>query len=192
MSILHAVTAHGSDTLRDVLAALRAEEGLGDETDDSKWVWIKLGPIPFAYPNTRGRKSALAAHDLHHALAGYGTGLVGEAELAAWELGSGLSEKSHVRYAIRVFGFLVPWHWSRLRHAFVRGAHCRNLTHAKLDEAMLARSVAEMRAELGLTEPPPEARPEDLRSFRRWAAKGIALVWGPLLPLGLVLWWWLG
>lgn len=180
----------GSQSLSEVLPALREQEGVIGE-DDSRWVWIKLGPIPFAYPNTRGRKSALAAHDLHHALAGYDTGLVGEAELAAWELGSGLSEKSHVRYAIRVFGFALPLHWARLRRAFVRGAHCGNLTQRQLDEATLARSVDEMRAELGLDAPTPAARPEDLRAFHRWAAKGIALVWGPLLPLGFALWWWL-
>jgi len=184
------MTGESTATLRDALVSLRGDAGLGGE-DASRWVRTRIGPIPFAYPNTRGRKRVLAAHDLHHILAGYGTDLLGEAELAAWELGSGLRDRSAVRYAIRVFGFMVPRRWSRLRSAFVRGRHSRNLADRALDGEALQRTVEEMRRELGLADPTPSANGQDLRAFRAWAAKGVAIVWGPLIPIALAIGWWL-
>jgi hypothetical protein len=181
-----------TQTLREAAAAqLQDMKDAGVDADaDARWVRIKIGPIPFAYPNTKGRQRAVLAHDLHHLLTGYGTDLTGEAELAAWELGSGLRDRSHVRYAIRVFGFGLPRFPSRLRAAFVRGRHCRNLL-GRLDEAMLVRTVAEVRRDLGVDRPAPEATREDLREWRRWAAKSVAVVWGPLIPMTAIVWWWL-
>lgn len=157
--------------------------------DEPRWVKVKIGPIPFAYPNTRGRRRILLAHDLHHLLAGYGTDLRGEAEMGAWELGTGMTDRTGVRLALRVVGFVLPRHPSRLRRAFVRGRHCRNLLDRALDDALLDRPVASVRAELGLDRPVPEPSDADRRAFRRWAVKAVAIVWGPLVPIGLVAWW---
>ncbi len=56
-----------AQALREAAAAHRADAGLGaDAGADPRWVKIKIGPIPFAYPNTRGRKLLLLAHDVHH------------------------------------------------------------------------------------------------------------------------------
>lgn len=162
-----------------------------DADPDARWVWIKIGPIPFAYPNTKSRKRLVQPHDLHHLLTGYGTDLVGEAELGAWELGTGIRDRSAVRYEVRVLGFTLPRFAKRLRAAFVRGRHCRNLL-GRLDEAMLARTVAQVHSDLGLDRPVPEATAEDLREWRRWAAKSLAVVWGPILPIAAIAWWWFG
>jgi len=181
-----------TQTLREAAAAHLADmQDAGVDADaDVRWVWIKIGPIPFAYPNTKGRKRLMAAHDLHHLLVGYETDLLGEAELGAWELGTGLPDRSAVRYAIRVFGFMLPRFPGRLRTAFVRGRHCRNLLGRPLDDAMFARTVADVRGELGLDRSVPEASPEDLREWRRWALKAIAVVWGPIVPIAAIAWWW--
>jgi hypothetical protein len=32
---------------------------------------------------------------------------------------------------------------------------------------------------------------EDLRAWRRMAAKAIAVVWGPIAPMAAIAWWWL-
>ena len=40
-------------------------------------------------PNPPARQAAIASHDLHHALLGYGTDYAGEAEISAWELRGG-------------------------------------------------------------------------------------------------------
>lgn len=178
-------------SLRQAVVDHLGEEGLApDAGAEERWVRTKIGPIPFAYPNTKGRKKILLAHDLHHLLADYRTDLVGEGEMGAWELGSGLDDRTGVRLAIRVFGFVLPWRPARVFAAFVRGRHCQNLLGRPLDDAMLARSVAEVRRELGLEEAAPAASEDDRAAFRRWAAKAIAIVWGPLLPMGLLAWWW--
>lgn len=49
-----------------------------------KWVRLELGPFPVAFPNTPARRALVPYHDLHHCLTGYGTDLVGEAEVGAW------------------------------------------------------------------------------------------------------------
>jgi hypothetical protein len=182
-----------TQTLREAAAAhLSDMKDAGVDADaDARWVWIKIGPIPFAYPNTKGRKRIVVAHDLHHLLSGYGTDLIGEAELGAWELGTGIRDRSAVRYEIRVLGFMLPRFPGRLRAAFVRGRHCQNLIGRNLDDATFARTVADLRRELGLDHPAPEATAEDLREWRRWAVKAIAVVWGPIVPMAAIAWWWL-
>jgi len=75
------------------------------------------------------------------------------------------------------------------RHAaFVRGRHCRNLV-GRLDDAMLSRTVADVRGELGLDRPVPHATAEDLRAWRHWVVESIAVVWGPLVPIAALAGW---
>ena len=181
-----------SQTLREAASAhLKDLQDAGVDADvEARWVRIRIGPIPFAYPNTSQRKRLALAHDLHHLLTGYGADLVGEAELGAWELGTGVRDRSAVRYETRVLGFMLPRFSARLRAAFVRGRHCRNLV-GRLDDAMLSRTVADVRGELGIDRPIAEATAEDVREWRRWAARSIAVVWGPLVPIAAVAWWWL-
>jgi hypothetical protein len=177
-------------SLRAAAALHLAQEGLAPDAGESeRWVKVKIGPIPFAYPNTKARKKLVLAHDLHHLLADYRTDLAGEGEMAAWELGSGLQERSAVRYAIRVFGFALAMCPGRLFDAFVRGRYCQNLLGQPLDAATLDRSVEDLRTELGLWNRAPEPSEDDRKAFRGQAAKGIAIVWGPILPLGLLAWW---
>lgn len=60
------------------------------------------------------------------------------------------------------------------------------------DDALLERRVGEVRAAFGLERPEDPAGPDDRAAFRRWAALALGLVWGPLLPIGLLLAGWLG
>jgi hypothetical protein len=76
-------------TLREARARCFRENGIDEDGGYArKWV-KKLGPVPVLFPNTSGRRAALLPHDLHHVATGYGTTLVGEAEIGAWELASG-------------------------------------------------------------------------------------------------------
>ncbi len=50
---------------------------------------IKIGPLTVQFPNGPSRQRAIAQHDTHHVITGYGTDLAGEAEIAAWELRGG-------------------------------------------------------------------------------------------------------
>ena len=181
-----------ASTLREAGATHLAAEGLPEDAGiDERWVRAKIGPIPFAYPNTEGRKRLVPAHDAHHLLAGYGTDLIGEGEMGAWELGTGLEDKTGVRLSLRVLGFVLPVAYGRLFHAYVRGRHCRSLYPRAIDDALLDRSVADVRAELGLDRETPEATAADRTAFRGVALRAAAVVWGPLIPIGLVVAWWL-
>src|SRR5438477_10585749 len=67
-----------------------AENGFTVEAYDDEWTKASFFSIDFAVPNTAGHRSAIMLHDLHHVATGYGTDLVGEGEISAWELRGGL------------------------------------------------------------------------------------------------------
>lgn len=117
----------------------------------AKWVDFKLGPIPFPFPNTPQRVDAVRYHDLHHVMTGYQTDLLGEFEISAWELASGCADKTAawiLNFGGYAAGLLVAPR--RTLRAFVRGRHSHNLYRRRYDDALLARTVGEMRRELGL------------------------------------------
>ena len=156
---------------------------------NDRWVRIRIGPFPFAYPNSKGRRRVAPAHDLHHVLAGYATDLTGEGELAAWEIGAGCRDRAGLQLQLRVLGFALAWSPRRLFRAFLRGRHCRNLLDTRCDSAFLQRSVESVRAELGLEQSPFEPTASDYFAFSRWALLAIAIVWGPLIPTAALIWW---
>lgn len=118
---------------------------------DDPFVEITFGPFKVPIPNTKGRVRAVRFHDLHHILTGYDTDLRGEAEIGAWEIGSGCAD----HYAAWVLNFgamsvgalLIP---KRTWQAFRRGLKSKNLYRETFDEALLERKVSEMRTSLGL------------------------------------------
>lgn len=120
---------------------------------DDPWVKIKIGPFNVSIPNTPGRVRAVRFHDLHHILTGYDTDLRGEAEIAAWELGSGCAD----HYAAWVLNIgaagigiaLIP---KRTWQAFLRGLDSKNLYRETFDDSLLEKNVAEMRKQLHLDE----------------------------------------
>jgi hypothetical protein len=93
---------------------------------------------------------------------------------------------------LRVLGFALP-RWPRaLFDAFRRGRQSRHLLDRPVDDTLLARSVAEVRRELGIDAALAPASDAERQAFLRWAALAVAIVWGPLVPIGVLLWWWLG
>lgn len=121
---------------------------------DEPKVPITLGPFKVLIPNTNGRVRAVRFHDLHHILTGYDTDLRGEGEIAAWEIASGCAD--HYAAWVLNFGamgigvFLEP---KRIWQAFLRGRKTQNLYRHTFDDALLERTVAEMRTQLHLDEP---------------------------------------
>lgn len=180
-------------TLRDSRAVYFTENGLPpDGGYGNRWVVIKAGAFPvFAFPNTESRRRAVPFHDLHHVLTGYRTTLLGEAEIGAWELGSDCTTSPiAVILNCQVFGFMLPRHPRRLLRAFVKGRRARNLYGTSHDDALLSRSVGEVRKALRIDAPAGEPTPQDRRAFLRWSAQALATNWGPLLPI-LALGWWI-
>ena len=163
--------------------------GAGGYQDD--WVRFKLGPLPVAFPNTAGRKAAVPLHDLHHVATGYATDLLGEGEIAAWELASGCF---HVR-AAWLLNMLAAWPVlfyaaPRVYRAFLRGRHSANLYDAPMSDALLALRVGELRARLALDAPTPPAGAADRLAFAAFVAKVLALqLLIAALLFGLPAWW---
>jgi hypothetical protein len=100
-------------------------------------------------PNIPNRISAVKFHDLHHVLTEYETGLVGEAEIGAWEIASGcgkyysawLLNSGSLLYGI----FLCP---RKVYKAFMRGRKSKNLYHGIVYEKVLPLLVCDVRREL--------------------------------------------
>lgn len=77
-------------TLREALKLHLEEHGfVPDGGLDEKWVTVRVGPVPLCLPNTVSRRRATPFHDLNHVVSGYEHDAIGEAEISAWELGSG-------------------------------------------------------------------------------------------------------
>ena len=177
-------------SLREARARYFRENGFGEDGGYAeRWVKVRLGPLPFAFPNTQARVRAVRYHDLHHVVTGYATDLVGEAEIGAWEIASGCA------------GFAAAWILNLYAltlglatdagatwRAFLRGRRTRNLYRADYDESLLAARVGDVRAQLGLDAAPGAATPNDRLAFAAWAAASIALAAATLaLPAGIVL-----
>lgn len=125
--------------------------GLSEAGYESRWVRLKIGPLPVIFPNTRARVRALRLHDLHHIATEYGTDLRGEGEQSAWELGAGCG-RYWFAWAINLGGaalgaLLAP---RRTWRAFRRGRRSRTLYGGDFDPALLELSVGRLRQELGL------------------------------------------
>lgn len=131
--------------------------GFGDDGGYSaKWVEIKLfDKLPLWFPNTPARVRAVRYHDLHHVVTGYQTNMHGEAEIAAWELGSNC-KREYAAWLLNtgalLYGLLTaPRDMFR---AWVRGRHSHNLYGRAFDAALLDQRVGATRRELELDQRP--------------------------------------
>ena len=60
-----------------------------EQWSSKKWVEARVGNRLVPLFPARPIRDALNKHDVHHILTGYSTRLIGECEIAAWELASG-------------------------------------------------------------------------------------------------------
>jgi hypothetical protein len=171
------------------------ENGFGPNGGyDDAWVDFKLGPVPFPFPNTKPRVRAVKYHDLHHVVTGYETDFSGEVEIGAWEIGSGCADMVaawQLNLGAMGVGLLVAPR--RSWRAFRLGRATKNFYRASFDDALLATTVGNARARLGLDR--DGAAPSsswDLVLFLAFSVFGLAMgvVLGLLFaPLALVAAW---
>lgn len=160
-----------------------------DGAYSERWVKLKAGPIPIYFPNADGRRRAVKFHDLHHIATGYQTDWTGEAEIGGFEIGGGCGPFVWAwilnLQALAIGLFMAP---RAVFRGFVRGRHAGTLYHQGefTDEAMLGRSVGDIRRQLHLDRPPPAPGAGDVAAFVAWSAAGLA--WTPW-PLALLAWW---
>lgn len=171
-------------TVASALAEYFQAEGLPENGGlDSRWVHLRIGPIPLAFPNIRARREAVRYHDAHHVLTGYRTDWRGEAEIGAFEIGSGCG-----RYwvgwwldsgAMGIGAVLWP---RRTWRAFVRGRRSGNLFGEPF-ERLLPTRVADLQRRLGLDREPQKGTELDGMIYAFWVIIGLG--WMVILPLWL-------
>jgi len=184
-------------TLRDARALYFESNGFGDDGGYSKrWVKLEVGPIPLGFPNLPSRVRAVRIHDIDHLLTGYDTDLLGESEIAAYEIASGCGNYS-AAWGLNLSAFFTgALIWPRkIFTAYRRGRQCRSLYHEEFGEALLAERVGVAQRRLGLDRSLPEAvRIADRLSFAGWwlvsallSLTILALLIAPLYGVGLLL-----
>lgn len=174
----------GEETLAEGRRRFFADSGFApDGGYDDPWAHAEFGPLPYTVPNLRMRAEALRVHDLHHPLTGYPADWRGEAQISAWELGSGGASGYPYAWFIALFGLLTgllaapqaTW------RAFLSGRSTRNLYGERDPMRWLAHPVDEVRRELRLVENRPPRR-HDAIVFLGWSVLATAL--GMIFALG--------
>jgi hypothetical protein len=167
-----------NQSLRDVRTRYFRDNGFGDDGGYAKvWVPVQLGPITVGFPNTAARVRAVKFHDLHHVVTGYGTDAVGEAEIGAWEAGSGCAGFV-AAWVLNAYATAIGFLAGRPRSlwaAFVRGRHTRNLYGTPFDDALLDARLGDVRARLGLDAATSRASFGDRLAFTAWSAAALSL-----------------
>jgi hypothetical protein len=125
--------------------------------------------LRFSVPNTPKHRWAIMLHDLHHVATGYGTDLVGEAEISAWELRGGVRCLGLYVGSIVLSGALFGLLFAprRVLNAFLQGGQARSL-FARDDlsyETLLQMSVGELRGELKIPAAGLATYARELHSF---------------------------
>lgn len=140
-----------TQTVHAALDAFLADNGFTTESYDAPTVAIPMKLFTVHLPNTEGRKKVVRWHDLHHVTTGYGTDLVGEAEIGAWELRAGCTTLAAwvLNLMAAALGLLIAP--IRTYRAFAGGKGQTTLYRLALDyDEALALPVKELRARMGL------------------------------------------
>jgi hypothetical protein len=154
-----------------------AENGFTVEGYDAKWTQASFFGVPFRVPNTKRHSDAIKLHDLHHVATGYGTDLVGEGEISAWEFqrgvrALGLYVGSIVTAGLAAGLILAP---RRTLAAWRAARGDASLFHSKTSyESLLAMSVGELRDALGVPRHGVATAPRALHAFAPGAARAQA------------------
>lgn len=137
--------------VREAFERYLAINGFTTASYTAPTVDIPIGPLTVALPNTKGRQALVRWHDLHHLVTGYGTDLVGEAEIGAWELRAGCYGVAAYVYngmAVSMGLLIAP---RRTLQAFRDAAGCTTLYRLELDyDETLSLSVEELRQKAGV------------------------------------------
>jgi hypothetical protein len=134
-------------TVRDGRDRYLAENALSTDSYTARKFRVPLGPIRIVLPNP----GLLPLHDIHHVVTGYDTGIVGEAEISAFELRTGCRSRIVLLLCVGAifFGmFLAP---RRVLRSWRRSRGLRSLYHADIPyDALLGMDVTELRRTLGI------------------------------------------
>jgi hypothetical protein len=163
-----------SMSVREARDAYLAENGFTLEAYEAKWTEASLLGVRFRVPNTARHRVAIMLHDLHHVATGFGTSLVGEGEISAWEARRGFTALGAYVGGIVLSGLalgllVAPRRAIRAWRAAGRGKAslfplCARADFAARYEVLLAMTVGELRRELGVPERGLTDRPRTLHA----------------------------
>ncbi|XXY44570.1 hypothetical protein WME91_31665 [Sorangium sp. So ce269] len=173
MALVHydeSLTMREARTIYFEVNRFGADGGYGDA-----WVDFKLGPLPVPFPNTRARVRAVRYHDLHHVLTGYDTSTIGEFEISAWELGAGCKDFT-AAWQLNLGGLFAGLLSAprRTARAFLRGRRSESL-YGRPFEALLDRTVGELRREMRVDSPPSSPAATDVLWLALASLAGLAV-----------------
>jgi hypothetical protein len=144
------------------------ENGFTIEAYSARYTPASFLGVPINVPNTPKHQWAIKLHDLHHVATGYGTNMVGEAEISAWEAHAGVKclglYVGAIVVSLALFGLLIAPR--RTLRAWRAGGKVRSL-FGRDDlayDALLQLSVRELRALLGVPEHGLAEHPRALHS----------------------------
>ena len=138
-----------SESVRDARDRYLAARGLGVASYTKEDFVVPVAGIRLRFPNP----GLLPLHDLHHVATGYGTSVIGEAEISAFELRTGC--KSRIVFilcvgAIAIALFVSP---RRVWRAWKRAKGARSLYYAEESyDTLLSMDVVELRRRMNLPE----------------------------------------
>jgi hypothetical protein len=166
-------------------------EGLpADGGYSERFFRLRLGFVAIPLPNIPARVRAARLHDLHHVLTGYLTTWRGEAAIGAWELASGCG-RYWAAWVLNLYAFAIGLAIAprRLCAAFVRGRRSGNLYELRSEEAVIQRTVNEVRTDLGLTDNAPRPTISDILIFTALGCLSLTLTFLPAIILMAALVW---
>ena len=152
---------------------------------DEPWIKVKVWHIPIWLPNTAGRVRAVKLHDIHHVLTEYPTTWGGEAEISAWEIGTGGVNNYYAGWLLDLLsiaqGLVV--NPRGVYRGFIRGRYSRNLYSREFSDEILKHKVGEYRDHLLLNTKPASPTARDVFAFALWILISIIVYLIAVAPL---------
>lgn len=180
-------------TLSEARAEYFRRSGFPDDGGYSeRWIKVKVWRIPIWLPNTAGRVRAVKLHDLHHVLTEYPTTWRGEAEISAWEVGSGGLRSFWAGWWLDLMNVAqgVVINPRGVYNSFMRGRRTSNLFGNEFNDALLQSLVGEYRHRLKLEKTGESPDGRDKIAFAFWvtiSAMVYVISVSPFLVLPLLL-----
>jgi hypothetical protein len=137
----------------DALERFLSQYGFTRDEYSATTYWIEVFGRKLRLPNPRSRRVMVPLHDLHHIATGYSADLLGEAEIAAWELRVGCTTPMlwFINTSAAVIGLLLAPR--RTLRAFRAGAGHITLYRLGLSHGeAVALTVGELRSRLRIPE----------------------------------------
>ena len=148
--------APASKTMAGALGDYLAANAFDASAYEAPTYEVDLGEVTgevWSFPNEPARRRAVPLHDLHHVLTGYGTDVLGEAEIGAWELVAGCTSVFLWWINASAVGVGLLLSPPRVLRAARKAVGQRSLyRHGVPYSALLELTVGDLRAQIGMPE----------------------------------------